>query len=596
MKRLLPLAAFLLAWSPCSLAAQFDPAIRWPGTQPVPEGAKVTLEFDKAEYFLGENVLVHFILENAGAEAFEASFGHDYRGATRHLRFKVTATNQEGVEAEDPDLQQHDMGGFGGPVTLKPGETFVQSLPLMRYCRINEPGLYTIRATHDFGWSEEERKRPVGETTVTFLLPDAAQAERIVSEMEQLPAYGSSSRGERTGAYADFRCLDHPVYLDPLVRRARAGDERVFAGLGRIGTQEATKTLIQLANETDAKVALGAAQTLLGRLPVPVAPHMAFGFHLERRRLAELSWDGTLAPDARAVAKALIEKPGTQDVAAGARIIEAIGEPEDAPAVLAALDRALQQTNKPRREPKDNILDLPQPVRELTQAMDALHGRGFALGEGLSGHAQIFLWFRWLANDPPPRPPRWQQMMEAFATASPYPLREAVIRSIPLPLADEHVPFIMRGLSDSDLGVCRAACNMAGASGDTEFLQPILDIIATEHHEWLLYATNDAAKKLGAGFELYETWADRLGEEHLFVLALRELVGVLELPSSGGGRTDLSREERLELRKAWKVFLSEHAEEIRAGKRFAVTDPAVTPALAGRGAMWQLPDGTTWPP
>src|ERR1035437_10880951 len=41
----------------------------------VPAGAKVTLEVDRREYFLGENVFVHFILENTGDQPFEADFG-----------------------------------------------------------------------------------------------------------------------------------------------------------------------------------------------------------------------------------------------------------------------------------------------------------------------------------------------------------------------------------------------------------------------------------------------------------------------------------------------------------------------------------------
>jgi hypothetical protein len=45
----------------------------------VPDGAKVTLQCDKKEYFLGENVLVHFILENISDKPFEADFGGDYR-------------------------------------------------------------------------------------------------------------------------------------------------------------------------------------------------------------------------------------------------------------------------------------------------------------------------------------------------------------------------------------------------------------------------------------------------------------------------------------------------------------------------------------
>jgi hypothetical protein len=49
-------------------------------TQLVPVGAKVTLEVDHQEYFIGENVIVHFILENVGnqpfCEPFNAIQGH----------------------------------------------------------------------------------------------------------------------------------------------------------------------------------------------------------------------------------------------------------------------------------------------------------------------------------------------------------------------------------------------------------------------------------------------------------------------------------------------------------------------------------------
>src|SRR6266436_8268964 len=98
--------------------------------QPVPIGAKVTLELDRREYFLGENVLVHFILENTGDQPFEADFGGDYRGATRHLRFKVTAADESGHLAEDPDPSEWSGGGFGGARKLNPGDKFTESLPL----------------------------------------------------------------------------------------------------------------------------------------------------------------------------------------------------------------------------------------------------------------------------------------------------------------------------------------------------------------------------------------------------------------------------------------------------------------------------------
>ena len=65
---------------------------------------------------------------------------------------------------------------------------------------------------------------------------------------------------------------------------------------------------------------------------------------------------------------------------------------------------------------------------------------------------------------------------------------------------------------------------------------------------------------------------------------------------SGGGRTDLPRAERLALRRAWKEFLAIHEKEIRAGKRFATNDPAISTHLFGRARYWNLPGGTVWPP
>ena len=43
----------------------------------VPTHAKVTLSSEKNEYFLGENILVHFKLENTGGNTFKAGFGGD---------------------------------------------------------------------------------------------------------------------------------------------------------------------------------------------------------------------------------------------------------------------------------------------------------------------------------------------------------------------------------------------------------------------------------------------------------------------------------------------------------------------------------------
>jgi hypothetical protein len=245
----------------------------------------------------------------------------------------------------------------------------------------------------------------------------------------------------------------------------------------------------------------------------------------------------------------------------------------------------------------ENILNFPEPIPELLRAMQSLHARGFTLDSGgLSGNAQIMLWFVWLQNEPGPRPARWMGLVEAFGSGSHYPLNEAVVRSIPSPMPPQCAKFVQGALANRDYGVCRAACEAAGKSGKKEFITPLLEIIETEPHDWLLRAASDAARQLGAGYELLEVWADRLNDETLHQIALDNLQTVFEgLPGMSGGRTDISRGERLELRTQWKAFLAEHAADLRAGKKLKLRDPAVSPALFGRARSFHFPDGTDWP-
>ena len=575
------------------------------GTKPVPDGAKVTLETDRQEFFLGENILVHFILENTGTQPFEAEFGGDYRGSSRHLRFKVTATDENGNMAEDPDPNPVCFGGLGGPCALKPGEKFIASLPLMRYRRIVKPGRYTITVKHDCGWKEEgDRKRPFGVTTITLRMPDREQAEKIVAQMDKLSDDSNTMWGEKTKDFADFRCLCQAVYLEPLMHRVQAGNQRALEGIGFMATTQATEALIGLANGADTKLALDAALTLNGRLPdpefkkeLPSRGPFRFDAMETRRQMSAKSWDDTFAPQVRGLAVKFLGLKETRAIGCGAFMIQAVGTPAEAPVVIAALDRVLDPMINPRHDAKDNILNFPEPIPELLRAMQSLHARGFTLNSGgLTGNAQIMLWFDWLKNEPGPRPARWLEMAEAFGTGSHYPLNEAVVRSIPSPMPPECAKFVEGALANRDYGVCRAACEVAGKSGRKEFIKPLLEIIETEPHEWLLRAAGDAACQLGAGYELLEIWADRLENETIYPIALDNLQTVFEgLPGGWSGRTDLGRSERLELRKQWKAFLAEHATDIRAGKKFKISDPAVRPALFGGARSFQLPDGTTWP-
>jgi len=185
--------------------------------KPVPGNAKVTLSCDKDEYFLGENVLVHFKLENTGGAAFNADSGGDYRGSPRSLRFKVTATDQNGDPVADPYPNSMCFGGLGGSSEVTPKKPFYHSLPIVRYLRFEKPGTYTINIHHDFGWKESaQRKFPEGKIVLRLKRPSKGQARKLVRSWQAEKPYDGSTYGEKSKPHADFSQIRFGEYLAPL--------------------------------------------------------------------------------------------------------------------------------------------------------------------------------------------------------------------------------------------------------------------------------------------------------------------------------------------------------------------------------------------
>ncbi len=607
---LLGACAVLLRADP---SAPPDPNDIWSGRgqNPVPAGAKVTLESDRTDYLLGENVTIQFVLENTGKEPFKADFGGDYRGADRSLRFKVTATDEQGHVMPSPDPNPMCMGGEGGPIPVPPGGKIYFALQLMRYCQFDQPGRYTIRIAHDFGWKEGALKRPVGEITLNLRMPTADEAAQVVAHMEKLPneGHGVLFGKKDTEEIADFRCLRYPVYLKILEPLAQAGDARALEAIGNLPSSEATQCLINLANgPADSKKSLEAAKTLMLRLPDPeftgkLPPRGPFNVYAtaKRQQLSTQAWDPSFVQPVRDLAKKYLTRSDKDFVAVGAFIIQAVGTVDDAPLIFQATDQSLGPLRgQPRRETAQDVLDFAAPLPELVRAIQMLQDRGLdsVHSSGHGGASELAYFLYWVGK-PAPRPDDWLQNLDAYGDDNAYPIAQTALASIPTPLPDNCIKFVERGLASQDAGVCRTACEIAEKSGHKEFLKPLLQIVQTENEEWLLRAAGSAGLQLGGGYDFLEAWSDRLVDENLYDIALDNLSTALDGLSGGtSGRTDLTREERLALKAAWKKFLSAHETELRQGKKFKYTDPAVSPALFGRARQWDsLPGGAPpWPP
>src|SRR5579885_1651879 len=68
----------------------------------VPMQYKVRASFDKEKYFLGENAMLNFSIENTGIDPITIETGGDYRGTLRATRFQIKAVAEDGSVAPDP--------------------------------------------------------------------------------------------------------------------------------------------------------------------------------------------------------------------------------------------------------------------------------------------------------------------------------------------------------------------------------------------------------------------------------------------------------------------------------------------------------------
>lgn len=124
-------------------------------TPPPAGSARVVLSIDKPTFFAGENVLIHYCLENTASTPFQISYGGDSRGASRSLRFKMTLTDDHGTIVADPDPTGYNEGGIGaGLPTARVSTSLKSRFKISRRCVISS----TFRRS--CAWRRRVMRRP----------------------------------------------------------------------------------------------------------------------------------------------------------------------------------------------------------------------------------------------------------------------------------------------------------------------------------------------------------------------------------------------------------------------------------------------------
>lgn len=555
----------------------------------VPEAAEVSIHLLQDRNVVGEDIEVEFRLTNTGSAPFFYEVGGDARGGLPQ-RCIVEIRDSGGLTLFD--LSRRAAGAVGGFVrlgSLGAGESMGQLLPLARYARLDEPGLYSVWIYHDYGWTvTPERPLPVATGTFELGLPTPEEAAARVRKLCAPP----KSAAEEAKQRAAVRQLRHPAYLDALREEVSRGSLLALAGVGSVETRESAAILIEALASKSPIVAREAAQ-LLRSPPDGIR-------HRPRRGL-----DAPLIAKALAAAAAMLQQNDADVCAAGAGLTGALGDASSLSAVQEALGRALRA---PQHWRGQSTLELPRPVRELAEALQSLMNRGFAPAPP-KDDADLATVVRLLSladsESEKPEAEEWQrQVAEALKSDSAL-IRRFALRAMPNPPVGDFLPLLRRALRDRDFGVLHTAAELAGRSGDAQFVQPLLQLVAAKTDPWIVRTAAQSAAAVGADpVAVCESWAERVADDELGREAVQQAGRVFTEVAERSAQLEFASlegatpEAREALRNAWREFFATHRGALTAGRRLPLRDPRWRPLFGRDKAVYyafRLEDGSRWP-
>ncbi|MFI5204356.1 MAG: hypothetical protein ACHQF2_07650, partial [Flavobacteriales bacterium] len=275
----------------------------------------------KENYMLGENVLIHYCLINTSTDKLTVSYGGDYRGSWRALRYKVLVVDERGDTIPDPYPEGICFGGLGGDYEINSKDTFLHTLPLNDYARITQPGTYTLYIMHDLGWTDKSAV-PVGKLSLEINMPDEKTIQALVNEMCK-PHSRDWSYNKMRSAYPEFRTIRSEAYLETLKKKVKEGNTEAYKGIGSIPSFAATRFLLDELLDTDTSNTLLLSGLLIERLPVPEG----FNFWTntaDRNWKVTNGWKYEFVADAEKIALRIMDMPGKNERLNAAHILECL--------------------------------------------------------------------------------------------------------------------------------------------------------------------------------------------------------------------------------------------------------------------------------
>lgn len=469
---------------------------------------KVSVELDKPEFVLGENVLLHYSVTNQGEEPLRIDVGGDYRGSPRSLRFKVHAYDKAGRRLADPFPNPWCHGGLSTQPEIQPGENYTLSVPLLDYVQIDKPGTYRVRVFHDLGWNQSfgipllennvmptvDTVAPIVETTLRIREPSREDVQAIVAEAET--PRPETAWGTRTPPFGEWSAMRHPVYLPFLLKAADDHDE-VLETIALIPTQEATEALLRLAENGSHR----AASLLPRRLPHPnfkKRKNWNDAWSL-REQLVQKSWRSEFAERTRQIAWRLLESTETEpyeerkmDWMLGGSILFHIGRSEDYARFVTAASPIVESLGTIAAEQQQ----YPSPLTVIANFVstgDQLIRRGARPDTAPQTAFESMMFVTALQAASEFRPRSWQALARRLLRHSMPRVRSTCVASLPVPIEPQFVDPIIELFSDSSPLVAATALNSVGAAKDSRFREAALRTSRESLDKWVQGAARHAA-------------------------------------------------------------------------------------------------------
>lgn len=596
------LIASLLVCQLCALAASAQtPSPARPLQLPPPGTAKITLLADKPEFFLGENILLHYRIESIGKEPLGFDVGGDYRGGTRANRFKVTVVDAAGREMPDPAPTQRNMGGLHPLAGVKPREEWFENVWLLRYRALDQPGDYTITVFHDLGWGERQANDPrVVSLKLRLKMPNEAEARQVILDMRMAKFNDGGTWGKKARPAADFSLLKFPAYR-PLL--AEGGDRDAIAGLAEEATLDATRILLRLAEATDHNVSSAAAIALSRRIPAGeetnapqrvLLPHHLGG----RRGPVTNAWDATLVPEARRIGLKLVSRANDEALVCGMAMLADIATQADLPSLIASLEMAAQRAHGTGPTAKDHHEGPRWACRDATTLLGQMARRGLAMPTEPKRAGEFLAFLGAFGARGDFRPAGWEKVFAATLEHPDGTVREAAVARLPQPLPESLARLAIVRMADAEQQVRSIACEKVNHLKLPGAGMQALRAIAVSDHHWTFWMATEVAVRDGKRVECAELLAKRFAEvaqhpQFVGMNFMQQLVGITLGGHMSGNwqflREPGGQEKANTLRDEWLKVIRHHAEDLRAGRRLVMGQGLVTTNLVPPGVAYEPP-------